>query len=64
MKITLKAMRTNIGLTLEQASKLIGISRETLRSYETGKTSPDLKLLSKILKIYQADISNVKIETE
>ena len=37
MKLTLKALRVNQKLTLEEASNLIGISRETLRSYETGK---------------------------
>lgn len=64
MKITLKALRTNSKLTLEEASKQIGISRETLRSYESGKTAPDLKVLSKILKVYKADINDVKIEDD
>ena len=64
MKITLKALRINSKLTLEEASKKIGISRETLRSYETFKTAPDLKLLPKILKVYNADINDVKFEDE
>ncbi len=64
MKITLKALRTNSKLTLEEASKQIGISRETLRSYESGKTAPDLKVLPKILKVYKADINDVKIEDD
>ncbi len=64
MKITLKALRTNSRLTLEEASKLIGVSRETLRSYENGKTAPDLKILPKILKVYKADINDVKIEDD
>ena len=64
MKITLKAVRTNSKLTLEEASKQIGISRETLRSYESGKTAPDLKVLPKILKVYKADINDVKIEDD
>lgn len=64
MKITLKALRTNSKLTLEEASKQIGISRETLRSYESGKTVPDLKVLPKILKVYKADINDVKIEDD
>lgn len=64
MKITLKALRTNSKLTLEEASKQIGISRETLRSYESGKTAPDLKVLLKILKVYKADINDVKIEDD
>lgn len=64
MKITLKALRTNSKLTLEETSKQIGISRETLRSYESGKTAPDLKVLPKILKVYKADINDVKIEDD
>lgn len=64
MKITLKALRTNSKLTLEEASKQIGISRETLRSYESGKTAPDLKVLPKILKVYKADINDIKIEDD
>ena len=64
MKITLKALRTNSKLTLEEASKQIGISRETLRSYESGKTAPDLKVLLKILIVYKADINDVKIEDD
>ena len=64
MKITLIALRINSKLTLEEASKKIGISRETLRSYETFKTAPDLKLLPKILKVYNADINDVKFEDE
>ena len=64
MKITLKALRTNSKLTLEEASKQIGISRETLRSYESGKTAPNLKMLPKILKVYKADINDVKIEDD
>ena len=64
MKITLKALRINSKLTLEEVSKKIGISRETLRSYEAFKTAPDLKMLPKILKVYNADINDVKFEDE
>ena len=38
--------------------------RETLRSYESGKTAPDLKVLPKILKVYKADINDAKIEDD
>lgn len=64
MKLTLKALRVNSKLTLEKASELIGISRETLRSYETYKTAPDLKILPKILKVYKADINDIKLESD
>ena len=59
MKITLKALRTNSKLTLEEASKQIGISRETLRSYEYNKTYPDVKRMSQILRLYNVDYHSV-----
>ena len=64
MKITLKALRVNAGYTIEKASEALGISTVTLRSYETFKTAPDLKMLPKILKVYNADINDVKFEDE
>jgi transcriptional regulator with XRE-family HTH domain len=36
--MTLKAARINKGLTQIKAAKLLGISVDTLRMYETGKT--------------------------
>lgn len=43
MKLTLKALRVNAGFTIEKASKELGISTVTLRSYETNKTVPTVK---------------------
>ena len=59
MKVTLRALRVNSKLTLEEASKKLGIGKETLRNYENNKTSPDQKTLEKILKLYQANYDNV-----
>ena len=62
MKITLKALRTNSNLTLDEASKKLGIGRETLRNYENNKTSPDQKTLKKILELYNANYDDVLFE--
>ena len=62
MKISLKALRVNSGFTIEEASKKLGIGKETLRNYENNKTSPDQKTLNKILELYQAKYDDVLFE--
>lgn len=52
-KITLKAARTNAGLTLEQASKLIGVSIATLHKWESDSSSVKVSDVQKIEKAYQ-----------
>ena len=51
--ISLKAARVNAGLSQEKASKLLGISKSTLQSYENGTTIPDILLSRKIACAYQ-----------
>lgn len=59
MKISLRALRINAGLTLKQACNKLGISTETLRSYEHNKTHPDFKRLSEILNLYNVKYGDV-----
>ena len=59
MKISLRALRINAGLTLKQACSKLGISTETLRSYEHNKTHPDFKRLSEILSLYNVKYGDV-----
>ena len=47
MRMTLKAMRINKGLSVKEASKGIGISQETLRNYEAFRTCPSTKIIAK-----------------
>ena len=64
MKLTLKALRVNAGFTIEKASKELGISTVTLRSYETNKTIPTVKMMNKMLNLYNAKFSNIHDLTE
>lgn len=64
MKLTLKALRVNAGFTIEKASKELGISTVTLRSYETNKTIPTFKMMNKMLNLYNAKFSNIDDLTE
>lgn len=59
MKITLKAARINAGFTQDNAAKEIGVSSDTIRNWETGKTFPNIEQVKKILNLYNADIDDV-----
>lgn len=48
VKVTLKALRANSGLTQEEAAKLVGVSKYTWSNYEQGKTFPDVPTIQKI----------------
>ncbi len=60
MEITLRSARINNGYTQEQAAKLIGISKDTLRNYENGKSFPDVPVIKRIEDIYGIPYQNLK----
>lgn len=51
-KISLKAARVNAGLTQNEAAKKIGVTRDTLRNWETGKSSPSVVVFKTIESVY------------
>lgn len=52
MQVTLKALRTNYGLTQTGAAKLVGVSADTWHNYETCKTYPNAEKVDKITKAF------------
>lgn len=58
--MTLKALRINNGYTQKQASKLLGISVDTLSNYERGKSFPCVKVIHKIEELYNAEYKTIK----
>lgn len=59
MAITLKAARVNAGFTQEEAAKRLNVSRDTVRSWEMGKTYPktnNIQMIEKLYDIAYADI--------
>lgn len=52
-KITLAAARVNAGLLQEVAAVKLGITPETLRNWENGKTVPGYDKVMEICKLYQ-----------
>lgn len=59
MAITLKAARVNRGLTQKQAAKMLGIGEKTLFNYEAGTSFPDVPMINKILKLYEAKYDDI-----
>lgn len=58
-KYTLKALRVMKGYTQEEASKLIGVSPETLSNYERGKSYPDVPIIKRIEKVYEVSYNDI-----
>jgi len=48
----LKHFRTTSGLTQQQVADVLGLDRSTYAYYESGKTTPDIKSVNKLLKIF------------
>jgi transcriptional regulator with XRE-family HTH domain len=59
MKITLKACRVNVGMTLKQASQHFGIHYETLSNYENDSTNVPRTFLIKIESVYGIPVENI-----
>lgn len=58
--ISLKAIRMNLGLTLDEASELIGVSKYTLSNYEHYKTVPNVSRINKIASVYGVSVDEIR----
>lgn len=59
IKITLKAARVNLGLTLKDAATYFGIHYETLARYENDSTNVPLTFFNKIESVYGIPVENI-----
>ena len=59
-RVSLRAKRIDLGLTVEQASKMIGISKYSLYNYEQYKTIPNIEVAKEIAKAYRVDIDSLR----
>ncbi len=57
--LTLRAIRVNLGLSLEEASVLIGVNKDTLSNYERGKTYPDAVTIKRIEDVYNISYDRI-----
>lgn len=59
MSLTLKACRVNKNLTQVEAANRLGIRKETLASYEAGRTYPDVPTIKKMEQLYGVQYSDI-----
>ena len=62
MKLTLKALRVQYGLTQKKAAKLVGVSESAWHSYENAKTYPPIKVIDRITKVFGVNYDDIIFE--
>lgn len=64
MKVTLKALRVNSGLTQTEAAQKIGVSRVTLKNWENSYTYPNMRQLARICETYGCGMADIFLPSE
>ena len=60
MKISLKALRVNLGLSRDEMAEKLSVCKATIANWENGKTEPTLAILRKISTIFDISIDDIK----
>ncbi len=63
-RISLKAARVNAGSAQAQASGLIGVGKQTLSNWETGRTKIDAGAFMKLCGIYNMSPQDIFLPYE
>ena len=64
MKNRIEQLRKERGIRQDELAKLMGVSRQTISSLETGKYNPSIYLAYKIAKYFEMAIEDVFIFDE
>lgn len=59
MRISLAAARVNAGLTQENVAKKLGKSKNTIVSYEKGRSVPDIETGKALASLYGVSIDDL-----
>ena len=59
MKITLKGARANAGLTQDEVAKELKKSKNTIVSYEKGRSVPDIETGKALAKLYGVSVDDL-----
>lgn len=55
----LRQLRIDTGMTQEQVASIVGVTRQALSSYESGRTRPDIDMLLSLAKVYGTDLDGI-----
>ena len=61
MKNKIEAIRKERGIRQEELAKMLGVSRQTISSLETGRYNPSIFLAYKVAKLFGMTIEEVFI---
>lgn len=64
MKNRIEEIRKERGIRQEELAKMLGVSRQTISSLETGRYNPSIFLAYKIAKLFDMSIEDVFIFEE
>ena len=55
----LRQLRLNSGMTQKQVAEKIGVTRQAVSNYESGRTRPDIDMLLRLSEVYGTDIDDM-----
>lgn len=56
---TLRQLRQERGMTQEEAAEQIGLTRQAVSSYESGRTQPGLDILERLAQVYEVELTDI-----
>ena len=56
---TLKQLRLDRGMTQEDVAEQVGLTRQAVSSYESGRTQPGLDILERLAQVYQVELTDL-----
>ena len=62
LKFSLASLRVRMGLNQEEAAKLLGVSRDTLRSYERDSSKLEYDFIQKVEEVYNIPLDYIFLE--
>lgn len=60
LQISLKAARVNAGLTIKDASRLVKVSEDRLRNFESGRTPIPAHVFQRAARVYGVPEQNLR----
>lgn len=59
MQITLRAARVNAGITQAEAGEIVGVGRDTIASWESERSFPDIISFKTLCEKYGVDMNSI-----
>lgn len=56
---TLRQLRIDRGMTQEEVAEQVGLTRQAVSSYESGRTQPGVDILQRLADIYEVELTDI-----